>query len=365
MINQFIQSARLLLVDDETSNVRLLERILRRAGYSDVRGTVDSRHTRRLVGEFKPDLILLDLHMPHMDGCAVLKQLAPHVMGAGYIPVVMLTADATPEAKRGALSLGAKDFVAKPFDASEVLPRIRNLLETRLLYRALKEDNGALQTLVKARTEDLDRSQIEIVERLAKAAEIRDDDTRRHTHRVARQSALIAEALGAGDRFVELIRRAAPLHDVGKIGIPDSILLKAGSLTAAEMDIVRSHTVIGARILSGGHSDLVKMAERIALSHHERWNGAGYPHGLRGEDIPLEARIVGLADVLDALTHRRPYRPPSSVDEALAELVKERGHHFDPALVDVLMDSRCYEPMLAVSVLNSQELHLPVNGHPH
>ena len=365
MLNQFIQSARLLLVDDEASNVRLLERILQRAGYSHVRGTVDSRDAERLVDEFRPDLILLDLHMPNMDGFAVLKQLAPRVMGPGYIPVLMLTGDATPEAKRGALSLGAKDFVAKPFDASEVLLRIRNLLETRMLYSALEEDNGALQTLVRARTEDLDNSQIEIVERLAKAAEIRDDDTGRHTHRVARQSALIAEALGAGDRFVELIRRAAPLHDVGKIGIPDSILLKAGRLTEAEMEIVKSHTVIGAKILSGGHSELVKMAERIALSHHERWNGTGYPQGLRGEEIPLEARIVGLADVLDALTHRRPYRPASPIDEALADLVKERGHHFDPALVDALMDSRCYEPMLTVSILNSQEFRLPVNGFQH
>jgi putative two-component system response regulator len=318
-----------------------------------------------LVGEFNPDLMLLDLHMPHMDGFAVLKQLGSRVSAAGYLPVLMLTGDATPEAKRGALSLGAKDFVAKPFDASEVLLRIRNMLETRLLYRALEQDNGALQTLVRARTRDLDDSQIEIVERLAKAAEIRDDDTGRHTQRVARQSALIAEALGAGNRFVELIRRAAPLHDVGKIGIPDSILLKAGKLTPAEMNLVRSHTVVGARILSGGHSELVKMAERIALSHHERWNGTGYPHGLSGEDIPLEARIVGLADVLDALTHQRPYRPASPMDEALAEVTKERGAHFDPALVDALMDSRCYEPMLALSVLNSEESRLPLNGVPH
>ena len=365
MVNEFIRSARLLVVDDEASNIRLLQRILERAGYTKVRGTVDSRDVESIVDEFNPDLVLLDLHMPHMDGFAVLKQLGPRVTGAGYLPVLMLTGDATPEAKRGALSLGAKDFVAKPFDASEVLLRIRNLLETRLLYRALEKDNGALQSMVKARTRDLDDSQVEIVERLAKAAEIRDDDTGRHTQRVARQSALLAEALGMDERFIELIRRAAPLHDVGKIGIPDSILLKAGKLTAAEMEIVRSHTVIGAKILSGGHSDLVKMAERIALSHHERWNGSGYPQGLRGEEIPLEARIVGLADVLDALTHRRPYRPASPMEEALAEVIKERGIHFDPALVDALMDSRCYEPMVAPSELNSQEFRLPVNGVPH
>jgi putative two-component system response regulator len=358
MINDLIRSARLLVIDDEPSNIRLLQRILQRAGYAEVRATMDSRDAEHMVEEFDPDLVLLDLHMPHMDGFAVLKQLGPRLNGGGYFPVLMLTGDATPDAKRGALSLGAKDFVAKPFDASEVLLRIRNLLETRFLYRALEADNGVLQTLVKARTCELDDSQIEIVERLARAAEIRDDDTGRHTQRVARQSALLAEALGAGDRFVELIRRAAPLHDVGKIGIPDSILLKAGKLTPSEMDTVRYHTIVGARLLSGGNSELVKMAERIALNHHERWNGSGYPHQLSGEAIPLEARIVGLADVLDALTHRRPYRAASTMNEALVEIMKERGLHFDPALVDALMDSRCYEPMLALSVLNSQEIRL-------
>ena len=300
--------------------------------------------------------------MPHLDGFGVLEKLGPRLNGGGYFPVLMLTGDATPEAKRGALSLGAKDFVAKPFDASEVLLRIRNLLETRFLYRALEKDNGVLETLVKARTRELDDSQIEIVERLARAAEIRDDNTGRHTQRVARQSALIAEALGAEDRFVELIRRAAPLHDVGKIGIPDSILLKAGKLTDSEMEVVRSHTVVGARLLSGGNSDLVKMAQRIALSHHERWNGRGYPQGLRGEAIPLEARVVGLADVLDALTHRRPYRSASTIEEALDEVRKERGQHFDPALVDALIHSRCYEPMLAPSALNSQEIRVRINA---
>lgn len=358
-------SARLLVVDDEEANVRLLKRILERAGYSEVRGTTDAREVESVVGEFNPDLLLLDLHMPHIDGFGVLERLAPRLNGAGDLSVLMLTGDATPEAKRSALSLGAKDFVAKPFDAGEVLLRIRNLLETRFLYRTLEKQNGALETRVKERTRELDDSQLEIVERLARAGEIRDDATGRHTQRVGDLSALLAEALGAGSRFVDLIRRAAPLHDVGKIGIPDSILLKAGKLTESEIAIVQSHTVIGARLLSGGNSELVKMAERIALSHHERWNGRGYPNRLAGENIPFEARIVGLADFIDALTHKRPYRAAWPLEAVLSEVRHESGKHFDPVLVGTLLESRCYEPTTAKSVLISREIPIGVNGSLH
>jgi putative two-component system response regulator len=344
--NERAESARLLVVDDEESNIRLLHRILSRAGYLHVTGTTDPREVENLVKELHPDLVLLDLHMPHLDGFGVLQQLGPRLSGAGHLPVLMLTGDATPEAKRGALSLGAKDFVAKPFDATEVLLRIRNLLETRFLYRDLETQNTNLEVRVKERTRDLQRSQLEIVERLVRAARIRDDATGRHTQRVGDLSALLAEALGSGIRFVDLIMRAAPLHDVGKIGIPDNVLLKPGKLTAEEMKIVRSHTIIGAKMLSGGQSELVKMAERIALSHHEMWNGRGYPHGVAGEAIPVEARIVGLADFLDALTHNRPYRAAWPMQDVLAEVQRQSGKHFDPAIVAALFESRCYEAML-------------------
>lgn len=355
-------AARLLLVDDEETNIRLLERILAQAGYTQVCGTVDPREVEQIVESFNPDLLLLDLRMPHMDGFAVLKQLAPRLHGGGYLPVLMLTGDATPETIRAALSLGAKDFVAKPFDATEVLLRIGNLLETRALYRVLEDQNGVLETRVAERTRDLENSQFEIVERLALAAEMRDDDTSRHTQRVGKLSAFLAEALGAGSHFVELIRRAAPMHDVGKIGIPDRILLKMGSLTDAEFEVMRSHTVIGARILSGGQSDLVRLAERIAHRHHERWNGDGYPDGLKGETIPFEARIVGLADVFDALTHRRLYRPAWPLQKVIAEIQSQSGHHFDPAVVEVLLETKCYEAMLAPAILNSTERAVAVSG---
>jgi putative two-component system response regulator len=364
MISDYAQLARLLVVDDEETNRRLLDRILRSAGYSNVRTLGDSRAVESVVEEFDPDLLLLDLHMPYLDGFAVLKHLAPYLTGTSYLPVLMLTGDSTAEAKRGALSLGARDFVPKPFDATEVLLRIRNMLESRFLHRELESQNSILETRVEERARELGEAQLESVERLARAAEIRDDATGRHTHRVGQLSALTAEALGTGSRYVELIRRAGALHDVGKIGIPDSVLLKAGKLTREEIDVMRSHTVIGARILSGGQSELVRMAEQVALCHHEKWKGNGYPQRLMGDQIPLEARIVALADFFDALTHPRPYRPAWPVDDVLDEVRRQSGSHFDPAIVATFLESRCYEPLLLPSILRSQEV-TAVNGQPH
>jgi putative two-component system response regulator len=351
--------ARILVVDDQQPNLRLLERILERAGYRNVRVTSEGRDVAGVFAEFRPDLMLLDLHMPDHDGFAILRELAPVISGGSYVPVLMLTGDATPDAKRGALSLGAKDFLAKPFDATEVLLRIRNLLETRFLYRSLEKQNSMLEIKVDARTSELLESQIEILERLARTAEIRDNDTGRHTKRVGDLSARLACALGLDSHLVDLIRRAAPLHDLGKIGIPDSILLKPGNLTPEEMAVMRRHTIIGAEILSGGHSELVTVAERIALGHHERWNGTGYPHGRAGEDIPIEARIVAVADCFDALTHSRPYRAAWPVDAVLEELFRGSGTHFDPLVVAALLRSQCYRfiigsPAVAVPPIGAE-----------
>jgi len=334
--------ARVLLVDDEEMNLRLLQRILSRAGYVNVQTTSDGREVLRIFAEFKPDVILLDLHMPARNGFDVLKDLRSAVGPRAFLPVLMLTGDATPEAKRGALSLGAKDFLAKPFDASEVLLRIHNLLETRFLYRSLEEQNSALEVRVDERTRDLRQSEMEIIERLARAAEIRDDETGRHTIRVGELSCKLAEAAGFSSRMAELIRRTAPLHDVGKIGIPDAILNKPGGLTAEEMDIMRTHTTIGAAILSGGRCELTLMAERIALGHHEWWNGEGYPNRIVGQEIPVEARCVAIADCFDALSHDRPYRKAWPLDRVLEQMRAGQGTHFDPFLVDVLFESGCY-----------------------
>ncbi|MBA3404484.1 MAG: response regulator [Gemmatimonadaceae bacterium] len=335
-------AARILVVDDLVENQKLLTRILERAGYRHIRCTADGREVAEIVAGFRPDLILLDLHMPAFDGFQVLQQLAPELENGGYLPVLMLTGDATTEAKRSALSLGAQDFLKKPFDSTEVLLRIRNLLETRFLYRSLEIHNATLENRVEERTAELRESQLEIVERLAFAAEIRDDDTGRHTQRVGELSARLAAALQLDAHKIELIRRAAPLHDVGKIGIPDSILLKPGRLSPEEVAIIRTHAAIGARILSGGKSELVVIAASIALNHHERWDGSGYPGGLAGDAIPIEAQIVAVADVFDALTHRRPYRAAWPVSAVLDEIERTSGSHFSPDVVSELTRSGCY-----------------------
>ena len=328
-------SARILIMDDQELNIDVLCRILGRAGYHSVRSLTDPRQFMSTFIEYAPDLVLLDLHMPVRDGFAILGDLAPHLRN-GFLPVLILTGDPSPESKHSALSLGAKDFLAKPFDPGEVLLRIQNLLETRSLYVSLQGTNLELEARVLERTRDLDKSQSEVLERLAGAAEFRDGETSRHTERVGEISGRIASVLGFDPDYAEMIRFAARLHDIGKIGIPDAILLKPGKLSADEFKVMATHTVIGARILAGGSSEVVTLAERIALSHHEKWDGSGYPHRLRGECIPVEARIVSVADVLDALSYSRPYREAWDRDSVLAFIESEAGTHFDPQVVAAL-----------------------------
>ena len=327
--------ARILIVDDEPVNVELLTRLLERNGYPRIESTTDPREAAALYIEMRPDLILLDLHMPHMDGFAVMDQLN-QLAEASYLPILMLTGDMAPEARREALSRGAKDFLNKPFHSDEVLLRIRTLLETRFLYLEIQSQNQMLEAKVRERTRELESAQIEIMERLAKAAEYRDDTTGQHTERVGQMAALLAREIRLPDSTVSLIRRAAPLHDVGKIGVPDAILLKLGKLTDDEFERVKTHTTIGARILSGSRFALLRLAEEIAFSHHEHWDGSGYA-GLSGDAIPLPGRIVAIADVFDALTQKRPYKAAWPVDDAVAEIQRQRGRHFEPALVDAFL----------------------------
>jgi putative two-component system response regulator len=323
----------ILIVDDHMPNIQLLESLLRRSGYPNIWSTTDSRDVECLCQDIQPDLILLDLLMPYLDGFAILKQVRALQAAESYIPILVLTADATLAAKQTALELGATDFLTKPFEVGEVRLRTRNLLETRRLYLLQQDQNHLLERRVRERTRDLEDAQIEIVERLARAAEQRDDITGSHIQRVAKLAGSLARALGLPEAEAELIQRAAPLHDIGKIGIPDHILLKPGKLTPHEFTEMQKHTTIGAGILSGSRHPLLQYAEVIALTHHERWNGSGYPQGLQGETIPLAGRIVAIVDTFDAMITERPYKTAWPVKRALAEIAQLSGQHFDPEVV--------------------------------
>lgn len=329
--------AKILIVDDQEHNISLMERILGRAGFKQLHSTLDPFQIEQMLKEVEPDIVLLDLHMPGMDGLQALKLIREQTAADSYLPVLMLTADITSEARQEALQGGANDFLTKPYDRTEVILRINNLLKTRYLHVRLQQHNNTLEDRVRERTEQLQRAKLEILQLLGRAAEYRDDMTGQHTQRVGQLSELIARHLGLPEPQVDLIRLAAPLHDIGKIGIPDEILLKPGRFEPHEFESMKMHTTIGANILAGSSFRVLIMAGIIAGSHHEKWDGSGYPHGLKGEEIPIESRIVALADFYDALTHERPYKKAWSPAEAIAEVEKQKGLHFDPQIVEVFL----------------------------
>jgi len=329
-------SHRILIVDDEPTNTSLLEALLTRWGYEQVRSVNDPREAVAAYREFKPDLLMLDLHMPFVDGFEVMHQLE-EVDDGVRVPIIVLTADASRETKRRALASGGQDFVTKPFDADEVKLRIANLLRTRRLEVAAEENRRLLEERVAERTAQLEEARLETVVRLAIASEYHDDAVGDHIFRVSRTTARIAKELGMDDETVALLREASTLHDVGKIGVPDSILLKPGPLDDDEWDVMRSHTNVGAQILGDSTARVLTLAAEIARSHHERWDGNGYPDGLRGEEIPISGRIVAIADVFDALTQSRPYKEAWDTQRAVEEIENSAGTHFDPRIVDAFL----------------------------
>ncbi len=332
---RLLSTARILVVDDDPEEVAVLKAMLRNAGFAYVSSLTDPRQFEWRFHAAPPDLLILDLQMPHRDGFELLELLRPWI-AADQLPVLITTEDPSVDVRRQAFALGARDFVTKPLHSSDVSLRVRNMLETRLLYLDLRKQNWDLIDAVFGRTQELEDSHIEMLERLAIAAEYRDDSTGQHTKRVGEFAARLAGRLGLSESDVRLIRRAAPLHDVGKVGIPDALLLKPAGLTTEERRVMQSHTIIGAHILSGSDAPLLQMAETIALSHHERWDGDGYPSRTAGEAIPLAARVVAVADTFDALTNDRPYRPARSLTESLEEIRRHRGRQFDPKIIDVL-----------------------------
>lgn len=330
------EAARILIVDDEPVNLKLLDKMLSAQGYNNLVLVQEPRQVLDIYRQQRADLILLDINMPHLDGFGVMEQLK--ALGDPlFPPVVILTAQHGQDFLLRALNAGARDFITKPFDRNELLARVRNMLDAQLAHRLVYEQKDVLDEMVRMRTNELRRTRLQVVQQLGRAAEYRDNETGNHILRMSHISALLAKFIGWNEADCELMLHASPMHDIGKIGIPDHILLKPGKFEPEEWEIMKTHVVIGARILEGDDSDLMKCAGEIALSHHEKWDGSGYPNGLSGEDIPLSGRIAALADVFDALTSVRPYKKAWTV-EAAVDLIKETsGSHFDPALVAVFL----------------------------
>lgn len=330
------EAARILIVDDEPVNLKLLDKMLSAQGYSNLVLIQNPLQVLETYQQQRADLILLDINMPQLDGFGVLEQLKA-LNDPLLPPIVILTAQHSQDFLLRALNAGARDFITKPFDRNELLARVRNMLDAQLAHRLVYEQKDVLDEMVQIRTDELRRTRLQVVQRLGRAAEYRDNETGNHILRMSHISALLAKSIGWNEADCELMLHASPMHDIGKIGIPDHILLKPGSFEPEEWEIMKNHAIIGANILEGDDSDLMKCAAEIALTHHEKWDGSGYPQGLAGEAIPLSGRIAALADVFDALTSVRPYKKAWTVDAAVELIKKNRSTHFDPDLVDMFL----------------------------
>lgn len=345
-------NATILIVDDQMTNILLLESILRNSGYTQIHYTQDPTQVVSLVKELNPDLICLDIRMPKINGFQVMGQLKV-IQKDVFLPILVLTSEEDRETRLRALESGAKDFLHKPFDKVEVLMRIHNLLEVSLLNRTILVQKETLEETVRVRTQQLKETQLEIVHRLAQAAEHRDNETGSHVIRMSHYALVLGQACGMSEEECDTLFHATPMHDVGKLGIPDRVLLKPGKLDADEWEIMKQHTVIGAKLLANSQSPVLQMGELIALTHHERWDGSGYPHQLAGEDIPLVGRICAVADVFDALTSQRCYKDPWPLEETLEEIRSLSGLQFDPRLIEV------FEEFLPV-ILGIQRAHADI-----
>lgn len=331
-----LPASPLLLIDDNNENLELLRKTLEWSGFQNVHCCRSAVDGLRAVADLDPHLIILDLRMPVMDGFEFLEAIQTREAKHGFLPILVFTADLTPAARTRALALGASDFLVKPGDPIEIKLRVRNFLRSRQLYGLLEKQNEQLESTVRDRTKHLEIARRESITLLARASEYRDDETGHHSQRVGEVSAAIAAELGLSPDMVEAIHLVAPLHDIGKISVPDQILHKPGPLTDAEFEIMKGHVSAGGALLAKKTSPLLRLAREIVLYHHERWDGSGYLAGLAGNDIPIAARIVSVADTFDAITNDRPYRKARSAAEALAEIASSAGTQFDPNVVNAL-----------------------------
>ena len=325
-----------LLVDDSRSVLNFLKRHLEAGGLVEATAFLDPVEALACARERVFDLVLVDYEMPHMDGISFIRAFR-NLPGCTDVPIAMVTSRQSDDIKMEALQAGATDFLPKQSRSVDMTVRLRNLIQLGAAVRKLNDRAAHLASEVAAATRKLGEREEEIILRLALAVEYRDNDTGEHTLRVARYSRIIAEQLGLPARLCRDIYLAAPLHDVGKVAIPDNVLLKPGRLTDEEMAVIRTHATIGERILADSSCELIRLGAEIAVGHHERWDGAGYPRGLRADEIPVAARVVAVADVFDALTTRRPYKEPMALDAARNYLIENAGRQFDPACVEAFL----------------------------
>jgi len=336
------ETPNILVVDDEASNRAVLRDILEAHDYQ-VSEASDGLEALRAVEQNPPDVILLDLNMPNMGGLDVMKTLKLNREFA-LIPVVIVTGQNDNASRITALKLGADDFLTKPPHMAELIARVRSLVKVKAYYDHMRDYQKKLEAEVADRTRrlqdaltEIQKASLETVYHLSRAAEFKDDDTAKHIRRISRYASALAKRIGLDDLTCELILYASPMHDVGKIGIPDHILLKPGKLTPQEWLIMKSHTTIGGHILDRPTTEVMKLAQTIALTHHEKWDGSGYPNGISGEQIPLAGRITAVVDVYDALTSRRPYKEPMPHEKAISILKEGRASHFDAQVLEIFL----------------------------
>jgi putative two-component system response regulator len=351
-------AGNIMIVDDEPANVAVVQKLLERAGYHSFKSTTDSTVAFNLIQASQPDVVLLDINMPEVNGVEILKLIRANP-STQQLPVLILTANSDPDIKLLCLELGATDFLLKPVDPMELVPRVRNSLQNKSFQDRLQRHALELEKKVQERTRELDMSRRQAIYCLARAAELRDNDTGNHVIRVGRFAGIIARNLGFPENYVYDIELAAQLHDVGKIAVPDAILLKPGKLEedefeiiqdhvkhgrniiqpylAHEAEVMRSHVSRGAEMLEDG-SSLMRLAATIAQTHHEKFDGTGYPLGLAGEDIPIEGRITAVADVYDALSSERAYKKAMPRNKCFQILEEGRGKHFDQHVLDAFFE---------------------------
>lgn len=344
-----MRECNILIVDDTRVNLEILVEIL--GDHYEVSIAMNGRTALEMVSNYTYDLILLDIMMPEMDGFEVMEKLKGNPLTAS-IPVIFISALSEVSNKTQAFSMGALDYIVKPFNIDEVLSRVKTHLELRLAQIELENQNALLENRVRERTQEILMIQQATLMSFATLAEYRDMETGAHIRRIKEYSRILAETLQKNnryknyitDQYIDLLYASSPLHDIGKVGIPDAILLKAGKLTEEEYEIMKNHTTFGKKAIETVENDLMKLpflhlAKEIAYSHHEKYDGTGYPRGLVGDEIPLSGRIVAAADVFDGLVSRRVYKPPFSLSKALEIIIQGKGTHFDPDVVDALLAS--------------------------